>query len=561
MGYETRTEMRPASPNALALRPGEFAVLDLGRVTVGHPELRFAADADTVVDIGWSQVLAEDYRIGFSNGGRMKCVDRVFLRPGEQTWQPARRRAVRFLHVSCRSGSGVTLDAGVWAAGYPAQEVGGFRCSDDRLNDIWRTSVYTARLVMQQGWQDCLKREQGTLNTSSFNYASRGAACVFGDTALARKNLRQAFRTQNETGWLDSHGVSSPNSDEVTECLWLAVWLKDYHLYSGDAAFVAEVFEGLEDNLRFFAKGINRHGLIEGRNRPLAWQGQGIYLDDSLLSGPYSGLFAGELSGFNVLYFAALESAAALAAALGLPDRAGYYRRRAARVRRSLSGRLWDAGRGLFRDWRDGDALAGTHHPVVQIAALCFGLGDDAQAASLMRFLADDLGLPGEDKPDYPLFTFGFYFYFLECLFRHGREHMAYDLLRDFYGRWLDLGATTFGEFFHMAQMRGRDRLSEEYEVHAYGTSALLHFYTNILGVLPLEPGFARVRIAPRPGPLAWAEGTVATPRGPIRVSWKRAAGAFALDLTLPPDCTYQIEWPEDSAARRLTVNGEVTEP
>lgn len=556
MGYERRTAARPVPPASVMLRPGGFAILDLGRVTVGYPELRFTATEDAALDIGWSQTLAEDYRIGFSNGGRMKCVDRVFLRPGTQTWQPAQRRAFRFLHVSCRRGSAVTLDAGVHAVGYPVEEVGAFRCSDEHLNRIWEVSVYTTRLVMQQGWQDCLKREQGTLNTSSFNYGSRGAACAFGDTALARKNLRQAFRTQNETGWFDSHGISSPNSDEVTECLWLAVWLRDYHLYSGDTDFVSEVFDNLEDNLRFFAKGINRHGLIEGRNRPIAWQGQGIYLDDSLNSGPYTGLFGGELSGFNVLYFAALEAAADLAAALSLPERAGYYRRRAARVRRSLSERLWDDGRGLYRDWRDGDAQAETHHPIVQIAALHFGLGDGAQADSLLRYLADDLGLPDEDKPDYPLFTFGFYFYFLECLFRHGREQAAYDLLRNFYGRWLDLGATTFGEFFHMAAMRGRDRLTEEYEVHAYGTSALLHFYTNILGVLPLEPGFAKVRVAPRPGDLAWAEGTVATPHGLVRVSWRQELGVFTLDLTLPPACAYEVEWPAHPA-RRLTVNGQ----
>ena len=37
---------------------------------------------------------------------------------------------------------------------------------------------------MQQGWQDCLKREQGTLNTSSFNYGGR-AELVDGIRRLA----------------------------------------------------------------------------------------------------------------------------------------------------------------------------------------------------------------------------------------------------------------------------------------------------------------------------------------------------------------------------------------
>ena len=490
MHYEEREDSQPVALDALTLRAGEFCILDLGRVTVGHPQLTFHADDEATVDIGYSQTLAEDRRIGFSNGGRMKYVDRVFLRPGTQTWQPAQRRAVRYLLVSCRRGSRIQIGpSGIHTVGYPVEEVGAFACSDDLLNDIWRTSVYTSRLLMQQGWQDCLKREQGTLNTSSFNYGSLGAACAFGDMRLARKNLRQAFRTQNDTGWFDSHGISSPNSDEVTECLWLAVWLKDYLLYSGDLEFVREVFDALEDNLRFFHKGINRHGLIEGRNRPLAWQGQGIYLDDSYLYGPYVGLFGGELSGFNMLYFAALDAAGTLAASLGQEERSGYYARRAARVRRSFNERFWDAAQGLYRDWRDGDSLGETYHPIIQITALHFGLGDAAQSEALLRYLCEDLGLPDETKPDYPLFTFGYYFYVLAILFRDGPDQMAYDLLRGFYGRWLELGATTFGEFFHPASLRGQGRLAEEYEVHAYGTSAHLHFYTNILGVQPLEAG------------------------------------------------------------------------
>jgi hypothetical protein len=41
-------------------------------------------------------------------------------------------------------------------------------------------------------------------------------------------------------------------------------------------------------------------------------------------------------------------------------------------------------------------------------------------------------------------------------------------------------------------------------------------FYT--LGVTPAEPGYAVARIAPRLGALAWAEGRVPTPHGPISV-------------------------------------------
>ena len=557
MSSERRGPTVPTDWREIALSEGEFCILDLGVVCTGYPALTLDAAEEAVLDVGTGQILHDDKRLRFSNGGRLKAVDRVIMPPGTHEWAASDRRTARFLHLSCRRGRVTVRRPHLLASGYPVQDVGAFECSDAQLNRIWETSITTSKLLMQQGWQDCLKREQGTLNTSSFNYASRGAACAFGDLALGRKNLRQAYRTQNESGWLDSHGLSSPNSDEVTECLWLAVWLRDYHAYSGDLEFVAEVYDALEDNLRFFDKGINRWGLIEGRNRPYAWQGEGVYLDDSLLSYPYSGRFAGELAGFNLLYYAALEAAADLARHLDRPDRADDHARRAARVAQSFNARFWDGDRGLYRDSRDGDELGQSHHPIIQIAALYFGLGDEAQSQALFNYLTYDLGLPDEGKTDYPLFTFGFYFYFLENLFRAGKDTLALDLMRRVHGRWLDLGGTTFGEFFELPNLAGKTSLPDEYEVHAYGASAHLHFYTNILGVRPLEPGYAKILIAPHLGDLEWAKGILATPLGLIHVAWRREEGGLTLELVTPPGCASEIRLPDGIGPARVTLNGE----
>jgi alpha-L-rhamnosidase len=50
-----------------------------------------------------------------------------------------------------------------------------------------------------------------------------------------------------------------------------------------------------------------------------------------------------------------------------------------------------------------------------------------------------------------------------------------------------------------------------------------------------LEPGFARVRIAPQLGDLKWAEGTYPTPRGPIHVRHERRPdGTIATKVEAP---------------------------
>lgn len=554
-----RRRGRPAvTPNDVVLNEGDYAIFDLGNIYAGYPRIEVESRSPgAILDVGYSQILTPDRRVLLASYGTIRYVDRLLLRQGTQEWQAIERRTGRYLHVSCRAGRRVKLrSASFDSTRYPTHVVGSFQSSDRLLNDIWKTSVYTTQLVMQQGYQDCLKREQGTLNTSSFNYASKAAAYSFGDYALARKTLRQAIRTQDRSGWFDSHGSSSPNSDEPSLCLWWAIWLADYYLVSGDTAFVQEVFDALEDNIRYWNKGINRFGLIEGRNRPTIARGETVYMDDGTNNGRYKGNFDGELIGLNIVYFAALRSAGFLASELGRKEASASYERRANRVRKSVDARFWDAQRQLYRDWRLDDELAPTHNAIFQIAMLHFGLVADERAARLVSYLTDEVGPPTEQKADYPLSTFGFYHYFLEVLYRNGASQAALDVTRRFYGRWLELGATTFGEIFKVSDYKGKSGLDTEYEVHAYGTSALAHFYTNILGIRPLLAGFRKVAIAPRPGDLSWAAGQMATPRGLVKVAWKVSDGRFELEVSLPDEMPFEVQKPAGFAHYQVQVNG-----
>jgi len=572
MTFEKRRDLRQADASDwIALNEGEWCIVDLGNVRVGYPTVRIETAQDAILDIGYGQVLFDDRRLRFSNDGMLKYVDRLYVAGGSQEWQPLQRRTGRYVHISCRQGRNVRLShLGIWTIGYPVETVGRFECADALLNRIWDVSRYTAELLMQDGYQDCLKREQGTLNASSFNYTSRAAACCFGDTRLARKCLRTAILTQHDDGWFDTHGLSSPNNDEITECLWWIVWLKDYLLCSGDLDFVAEVFTGVENTLRFFGKMVNRRGLIDRRNYHISRKGQIVYLDDACSYSEFDWViapaepagrkvtFEAEIFGFNVLFHAALSAAATLASVLGLEERAATYRKRAERVRRFCNERFWDEQKGLYAELRVGDERKALYHPIVQIAALHFGICNEQQRARVLDYLVNDLGLPERSKADYPLTTFGYYYYFLEVLFRHGREDMALALLRQYYGSWLEAGATTFGEYYHMARHNNHGQLDREYEVHAYGTSALLHFYTNILGVRPLEPGFTKVLLSPRPGDLAWASGALWTPQGVIRISWKQEGAAFAVEVEAPTGCAIQFDLPARYQERSVRVNGKI---
>jgi hypothetical protein len=69
---------------------------------------------------------------------------------------------------------------------------------------------------------------------------------------------------------------------------------------------------------------------------------------------------------------------------------------------------------------------------------------------------------------------------------------------------------------------------------HAWGAAPANILPRKVLGVEPLEPGFAKVLVQPRPGSLAWAEGRVPTRHGPVTVRFDQDDRSFKLRLEVP---------------------------
>jgi alpha-L-rhamnosidase len=95
----------------------------------------------------------------------------------------------------------------------------------------------------------------------------------------------------------------------------------------------------------------------------------------------------------------------------------------------------------------------------------------------------------------------------------------------------LDKGATTTWESF--SDQRPDDSWTRSW-CHAWSALPGYLLPAYVLGVRPLEPGFARVLIAPQLGDLTWAEGQVPTPHGPISVRVERAGASLTVQVTLP---------------------------
>jgi hypothetical protein len=124
-----------------------------------------------------------------------------------------------------------------------------------------------------------------------------------------------------------------------------------------------------------------------------------------------------------------------------------------------------------------------------------------------------------------------------QALAAAGRHGQLLDHIRSRWGPMLDSGST-FWETWEAAGWDSR--------CHGYSSTPAFELSSEILGVSPISPGFARFRVAPHPAGLEWAEGAFPTPRGPIGISWKapRDVG-FEMAVDVPEGCQAQVLFPE----------------
>jgi hypothetical protein len=136
-------------------------------------------------------------------------------------------------------------------------------------------------------------------------------------------------------------------------------------------------------------------------------------------------------------------------------------------------------------------------------------------------------------------------YYMLEAQAKAGQQQAALDVIRQYWGAMLDLGATTFWEDFDLDWVaQGVTRIDElpqagKKDIHGdFGAycypgfrHSLCHGWSSgpaswllehVLGVQIVEPGCKTVRVVPFLGDLQWVEGTYPTPYGAIKISHKK---------------------------------------
>jgi alpha-L-rhamnosidase len=381
--------------------------------------------------------------------------------------------------------------------------VGSFTCNDERLNEIWKVGARTVHLNMQDYLWDGIKRDRlvwvGDMHPEVMTILS-----VFGYNEVVPKSLDMIGAITELPAWMN--GISSYS-------MWWILIHHQWYMNNGDLDYLNANHDYIFKLLAILRSKINENGKEElDGNRFLDWP-----------TSPNKGAIHAGLQSMMVLTF---QAGAEIASVLEKPELASDYNKTVELLKQHIPDPNGNKSGGALM------ALSGLADPVE--------MNDNLLAVDPLSGVSTFYG-----------------FYVLQARAEAGDYKGAMDVIRNYWGAMLDLGATTFWEDFDLEWAKNAGRIDAmpsegQDDIHAdYGNycyvglrHSLCHGWASgptswlsryVLGVQVLEPGCKAVSINPNLGDLEWAEGSYPTPMGPIKVRHeKQKDGSIKSDIKLP---------------------------
>lgn len=497
---------------------GYYLIVDLGRESVGFPELDITAPAGTIVDICHGEHL-NDGRVRSEVGGR-NFTDRMICREGRNHLLYTHRRiGGRFLELHFTHTSGGRIGfryVGLIPLELPLPADSGFISEDRLLKAINQVSEDTLKLCMHEHYEDSPWREQGLYAYDSRNQILYGYH-IWGNYDFAASSLDLLGKSFDGERYLS---LTSPGIGRSTIPVFTLVWitaLYEHCLYSGStelaAKWLSQVDQILDKALSEPVSGWP--GLYHPGEGPHIW-------NFCEWNGRLNKLEMQPQAPYNIYFYETLHSAAGLHEILGTPERAVFLRQKAAELGKAVEAAFYNADRGSYEvsPFPDPEEDCYEH---LQIIMLANDLVPGEKQLRLQKLLHSGT----LRKIDLSAL-----YYLIKALLKQGMEErkLLVEYLRNILEPVVLSGATSLWETRH------GDNDFECAGSLCHGWSAVMPYFCRhvLLGVTPLEPGFRKFEVRPYAADLNKASGSVPTPHGPIHVEWIRSGAGLKVKVSHP---------------------------
>lgn len=412
----------------LIKQEGNRYLYDFGKEIVGDFRIRFTTEKAQQVVVCYGEHIVDGW-VRDKIGARDFSID-YYAKAGDNDYVGYfRRLGLRYMELRSQAPLEKTC-VEILPRNYPVGEKP-FVCADEALQKIYDVSVYTLRLCMHEHYEDCPWREQALYAMDSRNQMLCGYYC-FEEYAFPRSCLKLFAEDRRADGLLP---ICAPAGNDLTIpsfSLHYFTQVREYGDYSGDWAFVEELFPKLTSILSVFINAQGEGDLVPiFPGNPPYWN---FYEWAEKLDGSVACTeeYKYDLI-LNCLYSIALRQMGYICEKLQKPN---LYAERA-KVLNNAINKAFKRESGYYALFRQGEAYCELGNG---LAILC-GAATGAAAERICEKLSSN--------HDWTKITLSMKCFKYDALLAVNKEKYRNYILEDIrvtYGKMLDAGATTFWE-------------------------------------------------------------------------------------------------------------------
>ena len=502
--------------NCAVFKGKSYVILDFGReVSGGVRILTFDVVGSKRVRLRFGESVAETCSELGNPSGYMKATNDHSIRDFEVDLQNYSdmtfgQTGYRFLRIDVlNEDSQILMKTAVAAVDTDTrEEIGGFECDDPLVNEIWKTAAYTIRLCLQNGYfWDGIKRDR-LVWIGDLYPEMRAAQCLFGDVPEVVNSLEFVKAETPLPKWM--------NNIPSYSLWWMIILAEEYAMFGAKPEFNAYLpyVKGL---LEQFSQTVREDGSLTFGWNFVDWPTN--YIDGDVIEKK-------------------LDSATGVAYIMKI---------------------AMTKIKAFLKDYGEDTSLCEDilrrleNTPLVvkkykQIAGIGVWAGDVSARNKEILLEGGAKGL--STFMSYPILT---------GVAAYGEYEAALNMMKEYYGGMLSVGATTFWEDFDIEWLKNAGRIDEmpkagEVDIHGekgafcyigyrhsfcHGWSAgvIPYLVETVLGVKMTGTGMRRMKIEPHLSGLKYVKGSVPTSYGLLHVEHTlQADGTIATKVSAPKE-------------------------
>lgn len=527
-------------PQKIWSSPSGRILVDFGQNLVGFTRVQVTGSAGEALTLRHAEVL-EDGELGVRPLRSAKATDTFILSGNKDVFEPTLTfHGFRYVEIEGWPAEPAELADAITAVVISSdlRRIGWFETSDERLNRLHENARWSMVGNFIDVPTDCPQRDERLGWTGDLSAFVPTATFLYDVSGFLRDWLRDLAVEQAHNGGIVPivvpdvvkyftlpPGMPKPGATAI----WgdAAVWVP-WALWEayGDKTVLADQFESMAAHARIIAAALSPRGVWDNGFQ------FGDWLDPEA---PADEPFRSKADHHVVATLCGYRTARILATSASILGReAGEFAALAEQLRRGFETEYLSEG------------VIKSDCTTVYALAIVFGILSEADREFAGLRLSELVARSG-----YRVSTgFAGTPFITDALTQTGHLDDAYRLLTQTEcPSWLypvSMGATTIWERWDSMLPDGSINAGEMTSFNHYAFGAIADWmHRTVGGLAPLEPGYGRTLIAPRPGGgLTWANVSHETPFGVASVRWKLNDAVMTVDATIPEGTTAILRRP-----------------